>query len=402
MALPNTTYYFFRCLEQEYAQAFIERGSMRFGHPSDWCKPDGTSRFDPLEGVYASQRGDDQTLDGLLKALRKDSIAVEEKGITFYKSKEVLSLRAHCLYGLNDNNMPVSKQRSQDHRFHRSGKISKEYFQKLFPKVKEEDIDKLDPKKKPAVLFIRPDAFVDFVRTKLKERGVRDEEILIWPMLYSDYYQEELRIMDAPMELFSKHIDFAEQSEVRIVIDTRRKEVSDLFDKNGVIELGPVDESIASIQEYYFQDMIVEIRENERKLLFSLSKAKRYKFDEIDDASWIKVLQQAMADEMPEAPMSIEALDKWIDNIIQILKKRDPNMSYDKKTNLLCYKGKVCDIGAQAGYKLLEHYINYMFDRDFEAAGDAVAKFHHFFPKYNMGNYFKAYNDWCKANGKKV
>lgn len=70
--MSKTTHLFIKCLEYQYAKAFIDEGAIRFAMPSEW-KPDGTSRGDNLEGVYAS----------------------------FYKSKEVTSYRAYCMYGVN-------------------------------------------------------------------------------------------------------------------------------------------------------------------------------------------------------------------------------------------------------------------------------------------------------------
>lgn len=395
---PEHTYWFLRCIELEYAKAFIEKGSMRFRHPSEWCKPDGTSRWDRLEGAYASQRGFDPMLDGMLKAFRKDVCTETVGDFTFYKSKEILSLRAHCLYGLNSNNMHIQNVRSQDHKFHQAGVIKKEYFQKLFPHVKEEDVDTLGPKEKPAVLMIRPDKFVDFVKTKLMEKGVKKEEIIIMPVSYVDYYRKPFIIGCEPEELFSKHIDYSDQCEIRIVIDTRRKEVADLFNEIGVIELGAVDESIATLSEYYFKDMSVEIRGN--KLYYELAKPQNYKLEDLDDDYFIGVIFQALADELPEAPMSIEAIEKWINDILGVLRKRDPEATYDWNTNILNFKGERIDVGAKSGFKVLEHYINYILEGEFEKAGDQMAKHKYFFKSRYVGDrYFKAYYDWCEREG---
>lgn len=387
--LPERTHLFLRCLELKYAKAFIEKGSMKFSNPSDWCKPDKTSRGDILEGSYASQRGFNAEMDRFLRGLRNNPVVVKKKGFTFYQSKDVMSYRAHCLYGLHNNSVHMQEQRSQDHQYHLGGQITKEYFRKLFPDVKEREIDSLEPKDRPAVLFIRPDDFVNFVTTKLMERGVKEDEIIIWPVSYMDYFYKPFIIGSEPEELFSKHISYSEQSEVRIVINTRRKEVSDLFDQHGVIELGPIDESIATLSEFYFNDMVFEIRGNQ--MLYGLAKPQTYKLDELSDDYFISVFFQALADELPEAPMSIETMEKWMDDIFQVLKKRDPQANYDRGNNCLIFKGSVYNIGARAGYKLLEHYNTYILSGDIKSAGETVAKFKHFFPMYNMGNYFSAY-----------
>ena len=387
--LPEQTHLFLRCLELKYAKAFIEKGSMKFSNPSDWCKPDKTSRGDILKGSYASQRGFNAEMDRFLRGLRNNPVVVKKKGFTFYQSKDVMSYRAHCLYGLHNNSVHMQEQRSQDHQYHLGGQITKEYFRKLFPDVKEREIDSLEPKDRPAVLFIRPDDFVNFVTTKLMERGVKEDEIIIWPVSYMDYFYKPFIIGSEPEELFSKHISYSEQSEVRIVINTRRKEVSDLFDQHGVIELGPIDESIATLSEFYFNDMVFEIRGNQ--MLYGLAEPQTYKLDELSDDYFISVFFQALADELPEAPMSIETMEKWMDDIFQVLKKRDPQANYDRGNNCLIFKGSVYNIGARAGYKLLEHYNTYILSGDIKSAGETVAKFKHFFPMYNMGNYFSAY-----------
>lgn len=398
--IPEHTYWLLRCVEYEFAKAFIEKGSMRFRHPSEWCKPDGTSRWDRLEGAYASQRGLDPTLDGMLRAFRKDVFTETVGDFTFYKSKEILSLRAHCLYGLNSNNMHMQEVRSQDHKFHQAGVIKKEYFQELFPHVKEEDVDTLGPKEKPTVLLIRPDKFVDFVKTKLMEKGVRKEEIIIQPVSYVDYYRKPFIIGSEPEELFSKHIDYLDQCEIRIVIDTRRKEVADLFNKIGVIELGPVDESIATLSEYYFKDMHVEIRGN--KLFYELPKEEQHKFDELSDEYFISIIFQALSDEMPDAPMTIEAIEKLINDMLAVLRRRDPEVMYDWEANILTFKGGKIDVGAKSGYKVLEHYINYILDGEYEKAGDQMAKHKRFFKSRYVGDqYFKAYYAWCEREGVK-
>lgn len=104
---------------------------MLFRMPSEW-EPDGTSRGDILEGVYASQRRFDPTLDVLLKSLRKDSFAVKDGEWLFYKSKEIISFRTYCMYGINSNDLPIQEFRSQDHKYHQGGKVAEAYFRRLY------------------------------------------------------------------------------------------------------------------------------------------------------------------------------------------------------------------------------------------------------------------------------
>lgn len=385
--LPEKTYMFFKCLEYKYAKAFMERGAMRFAMPSEW-KPDGTSRGDILEGVYASQLGFDSTLDLLIRSLRKDPFSIREGEWLFFKSKEIVSFRTYCMYGINNNDLPIQAFRSQDHRRHNGGRVARDYFHKLYPEIKEDEYDALDPDERPAVIFIRPDLFLRFVKEKLQERGVHADEILISPISYSDYYSEPIRIVNAPDELFSKHISFSEQKEVRIVIDTRREIVKKMFDAHGVIELGPVDESIARISDFYFKDMSVEVRGDQ--MLYELAKPIEYELVDVGEAH-ISLLYQALSDELPESPMSIEKIETEIEKCMSVIRGVDANASYSRHNNILYYKGEKIDIGEKAGYKLLEHYNNYILEGDMNGAGETIAKFKHFFPKYEMGDYFNAY-----------
>ena len=41
--MPKTTHLFIKCLEYQYAKAFIDEVAIRFAMPSEW-KPDGTSK----------------------------------------------------------------------------------------------------------------------------------------------------------------------------------------------------------------------------------------------------------------------------------------------------------------------------------------------------------------------
>ena len=51
----------------KYAKSFVEQGEIYFAMPESWCQPDGTSRGDCYEGVYASQLGFNSELDRLFK-----------------------------------------------------------------------------------------------------------------------------------------------------------------------------------------------------------------------------------------------------------------------------------------------------------------------------------------------
>ena len=134
--------------------------------------------------------------------------------------------------------------------------------------------------------------------------------------------------------------------------------------------------------------MSVEIRDNH--LLYELPKPEVYELADVGEA-YICLLHQALCDELPGSPMSIDKIESEIEKCMYVIRDVDPDALYDRKTNILFYKGKMVDLGGMAGYKMLEHYNNYILEGDIDGAGETIAKFKYFFPKYDMGDYFAAY-----------
>ena len=64
---PEKTLLLLKCTMYKYAKSFVEQGEIYFAMPESWCQPDGTSRGDCYEGVYASQLGFNSELDRLFK-----------------------------------------------------------------------------------------------------------------------------------------------------------------------------------------------------------------------------------------------------------------------------------------------------------------------------------------------
>lgn len=376
--LPSHIYFFLKCLNRNYADAFLKEGAMRFAYPSEW-KPDGTSRGDDLEGVYASMKPFSSECDRFLKGMRKDVYRIKAKGTYFYKSNDVMSCRAYCVYGLNDNNMHLNDKRSQDHHFHQAGEVSKEYFHRLFPQWTKEEYQLLDNEEKPVVLMINPVVFYDRVKKTMLDLGVRENEILFKPVTYFDYFDKPFYTKKCIEELFTKHSDYEEQSEVRIVVKTRRKEVKELFDKNnGIIKLGPIDSSVATMSDLYFEDMLVEIRGNE--LLYSLATPK---VENISAEMLILAIFQALADELPQAPMDIESIEEEISKYTNYLEKNF-DAHYDPVTHDIEYNGVVYNFSNKSILCLMDHYYTYLKDNDLTHVKVTIDKIHHFFPKFQF------------------
>ena len=391
-SLPEKTFLLLKCLNYRYAKEFIETGALYFSTIEKWSYQDGTSRGDPLEGVYASQRGYNAELDSLLCSLRKCPIEGVYSGYTYYRSKEILAFRACCFCGLNSDIMNLAEQRAQDHRYHYRGKISKDYFRELFSNVTPDQVKCGDANDRPVVLIIKPDDFISLVKSTLLRMGVKESEIFIGPVQYINYRARPFMIGSEPQELFTKHLKYKEQNEVRIVIDTRRKEVKDLFDKaNGVIKFGAIGKAIATLSEFYFEDMIIEERGN--TLIYNLATPVVYEINEVDDNSLVTIMCQALSDELPDSPMCIEAIEAEVDKFFKILHERDPGAMYDKECHTLFYKGKRVNMASKAASRMLQHYNTYMIDKDYQSAGETIEKVRYFFPMYNFNEYFKEYYD---------
>lgn len=270
--LPEHTYWFLVCLKQKYAKRFIETGAIRFGKPREWKDIyDNTLRGDRFEGVYASMKENNKECDEFLRTLRPNPYSAVIDGTKYYVSDDVLEMRAYCMYGLHDVNMHLIEMSSDNHTLHIGGVIPFSYFKDLFPDwTKERYEANPNDDERPAVLLITPDKFHELVVSKLKYLGVWESEFLFKPISYFDYTARGFMLQPFGNELFNKHIIYKEQSEVRIVVDTRREFVRELFDKtDGVIHLGKIDPQVAFISDFYFEDVQIEIRDN--KLYYSLA-----------------------------------------------------------------------------------------------------------------------------------
>jgi AraC-like DNA-binding protein len=389
---PSSTHLFLKCLSKKYADLFLKDGTMRFAKPSEWA-PDGTSRGDRLEGVYASLKPFNKEDDRFLRSLRTNVMRFKDKGVVFYTSQDVLSCRAYCLYGLNDNNLHLNTHRSQDHQYHTGGFVSKEYFHRLFPQWDKETYQALDDADKPVVLIIDPSAFYKRVMETLLALGIRKNEIMFKPITYFDYYNKPFFTKKYLEELFSKHISYKEQSEIRIVINTRRDEIRALFDhNNGLINIGAVDQTVAKVSDLYFEDMLVEIRGNE--LLYSLATPK---VEDLSPELIIKTIYQTLADELPHSPLSIEELNEELSKYSNYLIQQF-GATFDKNTYRIEYKGVKYDCAKQSALCMLNHYFTYMKEKEMEKAKETIEKIHHFFPMYNLDGFFAAYYEEQETN----
>ena len=380
------TLLFLECLPNKYVDAFLKKGVIRFGLPSEWASINGDSRGDYREGVYAIKKSTNTTDIQKNLSFRPNSTVQIKDGQTFYYSNDVRSMRTYCLYGLNDKDLVKNEKRSQDHQFHLSGKVPKSYFHNLYPHISKEVYHSLPEEERPMLLMIHPNIFYDRLTKKLLSMGLTTNEFIFGPVNYYDA-NEGIPICPMPYELFWKSNNFSEQHEIRVVITSLRPEIKYLFDSNdGIIELGPMTD-ITTVSEYYFED--IEVEERGSKLLYSLATPEEYVLDETIENN-LTLIRMALADELPESPMTIKEIEDYIRPFVEIIETKY-GAKYNWNLHLVTLSdGKTYNFNSSA-IKHLEHYNTYIIEHDLKGAKECIDKIQHFFPYINMGNYFSSY-----------
>lgn len=307
----------FRCTTLEYANKFLETGNIRFGLPQEWIddyKKNGHGRGDLLEGVFANVTELDEIPIYFFKTMRPNVIVDKNPigGYYFFRSEDVLNMRTYCLFGLNDT-MFSEQVRAEDKKLYPTGKISEKYFCDLYPEVTMDNYDFLKPDQKPVLLMIKnPNEFFNRIRTFLHKFGLNDNEFIISPVGYVKKYEKFIVGDPMPGELFTKDAAFNDQSEIRIVITSTRKEITDkLTECNGIVDIGTMKD-IADYEEYYFKDFVMQLRGN--GLIYELPKPIVTEID--DPLQLIGLIHQTLRDELPEPP---EDTDEYLSTIIECL-----------------------------------------------------------------------------------
>ena len=323
----------FRCTSQLYAERFIETGNLRFGLPKEWIeeyKRNGAGRGDELEGCYASMPNFNLKAAEFYRSQR-DNVEIfqrDQNGIRYFRSKDVLDMRTFCLFGLDSKYFTEMKM-GENKKLYPSYTLTKKYFED-FGDVNEEEYDHLPPEEKPVVLMIHnPKEFHRRLRNFMREFGVNDNEWIIHPVNYSDKSQHFIVGDDIPAELFSKDISFEYQREIRAVVHTKRYSVIKKFNQcNGIVDIGYMGD-IASIQDYYFRDMEMELRGN-NKLIYTLPKPIVTALDDLPERTLMCYVQQAYDNCVPGYDFkNVGEIEEYIAPLLEALEKKE--VYFDKK-----------------------------------------------------------------------
>ena len=133
---------------------------------------------------------------------------------------------------------------------------------------------------RPTVVFIKnPNELFNRIRRFFNKFDIRDEEIIISPVQYIEKKKIAMSILDYPKELLLKDKCFEEQSEVRIIVNSKNKAYLEYMEKNNnIINIGNI-EDIAELYDYYFEDLVIE-KTSKNSIEFNLPHEEVEKFED--------------------------------------------------------------------------------------------------------------------------
>ena len=283
----------FKCVRRKFAKSFIE-GKIYFGTPREWIGLENSGnkgQGDKLEGVICSVKTEDA--GDLIKDLGKDTTieCFTDKGYTFFRRKEALDYRCFCLYGVDDT--CFQKVVDQDGRSRYRTSVSKEYFSDFSEHMTKEEYSKVESEEQPVVIFIKnPRSFLERICSSLKKLGVKDEEMIISPVEYINWYSSYELKEATPRELLYKDKFFSRQREYRIIVNNKSDKFLDYLQNNTTLDIGPIDD-ISEIHDFYFDDMSLELV-GSNGLLYSLSEPEKRDIEHLDFWEWNILLNNVL------------------------------------------------------------------------------------------------------------
>ena len=208
-----------------------------------------------------------------------------------------------------------------------------------------------------------------------------------------------------PAELFFKDNSFSHQSEIRVVLFSKRFiENSIIEQRNGILDLGCMKD-IAQIQDYYFQDFHMQLRGN--SLLFSLPKPIERPIT--DPMEVIGYIYQVYRDELPGSLLSIKRRDELIDEAAAFLKNNFNIQFYKENLTFISGDGRKTWKLNNVWEILFNHGSLYYERGEFEKSIDqyskaisidstrAAAWYNRAVSYFKLQNYQKMFDDMNKA-----
>jgi len=266
---------------------------------------------------------------GIIQPIEKIGQALCERKVLFHidatQSCGKLVDELRKVYGLDLERFENKK--GYPHGIYPTFTLKQEYF-KDFYQEEESSCVELKEKDKPVLLIIKNvSLFFDRLITKLISLGFKKEEIIIMPVKYVNIHTNFISPRE-PYELFLKDVSYFNQSEIRIVLNLDNVDAMNRIEKtNGIIDLDCYMGDISYISDYYFKDMVMQLKGNQ--FLYSLPKEKEYSFSELGREFFIGTILQILENELPQRHFKdYEEMKEFIKPLSRELEKRF-DMSFD-------------------------------------------------------------------------
>lgn len=296
-----STILLFRCTRRKYAETFVN-GEIYFNQPKNWIQyeKDGEKgRGDLLEGTFISARANDTSdfISNLKKDTNLEYFGKDE--YTYFRRKGIENIYSVCFYGVKDNAFS-EKSIDEKGKAHYIARVDNSYFTDFSDNITEEEYDRIENQEKPVVLFINnPHMFFKKIRDALKKIGLTDDEIIISPVQYLDKKVVSISAVPYPMELLLKDNYYSNQSEIRIIINSKNKKfLKYMKENNNTVNIGNITD-ITNIYDYYFKELLME-RTGKNSMIFTLPKPIKTPVDEMNLKELLTILNQVSNGTLPQ------------------------------------------------------------------------------------------------------
>lgn len=162
--------------------------------------------------------------------------------------------------------------------------------------------------------------FYNLIINRLVHMGAKKEEIMVSSVYYVNKQMPFFVNNNFPFEYFLKDSQFADQSELRILVVSKNKSFYQRLKKhNNNINIGNIS-SFANIQNKYKSDLCFSIQEN--KLLYSLSSPK---YETLEQRSFCEIvieLYQILQNHLPGKAKQQSELNELAKPLIDFLKAK--------------------------------------------------------------------------------
>jgi len=263
---PNDFYCVFRCTTIEFAIQLMEFGRIKFNTPTSWVEyamKFGDGRGDLYEGTVAFCHLLD--IDRVIELNKKYNGECFSKTILgnrlFFKSRFSMGLPCYCFYILKIDKFEcpgkVGIQKIETD-------IEATYFRDFADNKTPREVDQLSENERPALVCINDyPEFIKRIKQELIKLGLDENEIITTGVSYFDFekYGDDGWIdfnQREPNELSIKSTRFANQSEARIILNTKKKDILVFLQKN-TIEIGSIQDIAQYTDTYLYEGIHLEM-----------------------------------------------------------------------------------------------------------------------------------------------